>query len=189
MSPARAEISSVARRNRDSPAKAPSSASQTMGVGDELCVGDEVRVVTLLGDEVKGTVYCEDAVTGTLVLRASHTHTRVTCDLRMLNRKALKSVEVITRAQDRLDTAAAADAEADEQGGSDDVLMDHTRLMAVSERDLVKKEQKAVAAAERAWAQINKKATPEGQEIFDALARTTQCEWEGQSIVVYDQVR
>lgn len=45
-------------------------------------------------------------------------------------------------------------------------------LVLFSERELDRKEKKALMEATRAWAQINRRATAEGQAIFDLFTKT-----------------
>ncbi|CAM9780966.1 unnamed protein product [Chrysoparadoxa australica] len=130
---------------------------------------DKMVQITLdTGETLKGLLYTEDSVTGTLVVKQRHQHTSSTCHVRFINRKAVTSLEIL-----------------DEQ--VDEVLLHQTQP--VSEKELAKKEAKALQEVERALAQINRNASSEGQALFDALAKTMECDWEGESIRVYDQVR
>ena len=52
----------------------------------------------------------------------------------------------------------------------------HTRLSVarrtISERELGRKEQRALVETTKAWAQINQRASSEGQAIFDLFTKT-----------------
>ncbi|CAN0099303.1 unnamed protein product, partial [Discosporangium mesarthrocarpum] len=62
-------------------------------------------------------------------------------------------------------------------------------LPIVSEAELRRKEARTVEEVARAWAQINRNASKEGQKLFDAFAKTLSCEWDGESIVVLSSVK
>lgn len=58
----------------------------------------------------------------------------------------------------------------------------------VSVDDMRRRKNKAVKAAKQEIAQIGVGVTPEAQQLFDSLAKTMNCRWDGQSIVVFDMV-
>ena len=58
----------------------------------------------------------------------------------------------------------------------------------VSVDDLRRRKHKAVTQAKEAIAQIGVGVTADAQRVFDSLAKTMQCRWEGDSIVVLDMV-
>ncbi|KAG5180391.1 anticodon-binding domain-containing protein [Tribonema minus] len=136
----------------------------------DLPVGARVRVWTCLNETVEGTVYTVDHTTGMLVLQCTPVPpVGGNCSMRMVNAGHLTATEVL---------------EAPADGGA---LGPHGRIS--SAKELERKEAKAMRDAERALSQINFNASGEAQAIFDALARTMDCEWLGLSIVIYDQVQ
>lgn len=63
------------------------------------------------------------------------------------------------------------------------------RLPMVDPKRGAEREKKAIQAAAQEAAKIGVGVSREGQQIFDALAKTLPCRWEGKQIVVLEEVR
>jgi protein LSM12 len=142
-------------------------------------VGTRVRVTTAVNEVFEGVVYTVDPRSDMIVLRvpAAAGEQRkkgkaTQCQMRMVNRIQITGIE--TLAENAIEDA-------------DDIL-DIKTIRMVTDEELDKKEQRAFRDAAKAMAQINKNATPEGQATFDVLAKTMECEWHGESIIVLEQV-
>eukprot|EP00037_Helgoeca_nana_P022232 m.226369 g.226369 ORF g.226369 m.226369 type:complete len:217 (-) comp25928_c2_seq1:1653-2303(-) len=132
--------------------------------------GCAIRVTTLSGEVVEGEVYAVDeASTESLILRLPNT-TRATLpsvfDYRIIATRFIKNAVYISGAQ------GAPIAE--------------PSYVCVDE--MKRRKAKAVFKAKEAIAQIGVGVTPEAQNVFDSLAKTMGCRWDGQSIVVLDMV-
>jgi len=92
------------------------------------------------------------------------------CELRLIPSHSIKKIEVLRESE----TA------------SEEISTEI--LPAVDPAEHEKREKEAYEAMERAMEQLNPNASPEGQFIFDALARTLECNWKDNSILVLDQV-
>ncbi|CAM9962857.1 unnamed protein product, partial [Phaeothamnion confervicola] len=134
----------------------------------EPVVGSKVRVTTSTDEVVEGVVYSYVPEFSLLMLKRDLAHTITNCAMHVFTMPHVRSIEVLEKAID------------DPQG--------FYRLPSVSEAEVSKKEEKALKDAERLLAQLNLQASPEGQQIFDALAKTMDCEWQDRTIIVYGQV-
>ncbi|KAI3661377.1 hypothetical protein MP638_007172 [Amoeboaphelidium occidentale] len=54
---------------------------------------------------------------------------------------------------------------------------------------LTQREHNAIKEIHKQLSRVNKNASSYGQDIFDALAKTLPCRWEGKDIIVMDEVR
>ncbi|EEH57278.1 uncharacterized protein MICPUCDRAFT_47278 [Micromonas pusilla CCMP1545] len=136
-----------------------------MGVAD-WGIGHVVSGVTATGEKFAGEVFTFDEGTGLAVLRAKgdivNTH-----DVRILRAEGVSDLKSTPP--------------------SDPPKME--KLPVVDEARCQKREEAAVKAATISAANIGVDVTAEAQDIFDALARTLPCRWEGRSIVVLDEVK
>eukprot|EP00887_Chlorella_sp_A99_P006198 scaffold3.g6198.t1 len=62
------------------------------------------------------------------------------------------------------------------------------RLPVVDPKRGAERERKAVAAAQAEAAKIGEGVSAEAQQIFDALAKTLPCRWDGPKIVVLEEI-
>ncbi|KAG5192888.1 anticodon-binding domain-containing protein [Tribonema minus] len=144
-------------------------------------VGDRVKVTLSSGEIIEGLVYTEDRMTNMLVLQcsgaaASGAGAAATCSMRMLSREHIIALLVVQ-------------AQAWDWTGDDAATFSVAKLPTVTPKELHKKEEKALREAERAMAQLNARATLEGQALCFALSKTMDCEWDNVSLIVFDQVR
>lgn len=141
---------------------------------DAVELGWKVRLILVGGKEwYEGAVYTVDPVTNTIVLFSKPTNAGTKTDaydVRLVPSHAVEKIVVLDR---EADPALAASRE----------------TPVVDQKQLAKREQEAFQAMERAMAQLNPNASPEGQAIFDGLNKTMDCTWIQNSIVVLDQVR
>lgn len=141
---------------------------------DAVELGWKVRLVLLDGKEwYEGAVYTVDPVTNTIVLFSKPTapgNRADAYDVRLVPSHAVEKVVVLDRE-------------------ADPALAVSRKMPLVDQKQLAKREQEAFQAMERAMAQLNPSASPEGQAIFDGLNKTMDCTWLQNSIVVLDQVR
>eukprot|EP00904_Undaria_pinnatifida_P004365 jgi/Undpi1/1392/HiC_scaffold_11.g04784.m1 len=133
----------------------------------ELTVGRRVRIRPKVGQIQEGVVYTHDAITNTITIKQD-----------IANTKTHSAVMVFNRAHVEIDVVPGAD-----------VVDDYVALPNISDRELERKEKKALHEAARAWAQINRAASNEGQAIFDLFTKTLECDWSGQSIIILSSVR
>ena len=129
-------------------------------------IGHEVSGVTSTGEKFSGEVYTFDQGTGIAVLRTKgdivNSH-----DVRVLNTAGCVDVKsVAPKEKPTLE-----------------------KLPVVDEARNQKREAAAIKAAQASAANIGVGVTQEAQDIFDALARTLPCAWDGQDIAVMDEVR
>ncbi|CAM9198551.1 unnamed protein product [Choristocarpus tenellus] len=134
----------------------------------EFIVGQRVRVRPRVGDAQEGVVYTLDSATNTLTIKQEIPHTTTHCSILVFNRSFI---------------------EVDAIGGDEGGIDPDVALPSVSEQDLERKEARAVKDAAKAWAQINGNASKAGQTLFDAFAKTLECEWDRESIVVLGSVK
>eukprot|EP00903_Cladosiphon_okamuranus_P010148 g9609.t1 len=133
----------------------------------EVTVGQRVTVRPKVGPSQEGVVYTQDTVTNTITIKQDIPNTRTHSTILVFNRA---HVEI-----DVVPGAVAVD--------------ESVALPNISERELERKEQKALVERTKAWAQINQRASSEGQAIFDLFTKTLDCEWSDQSIVILGSVR
>ena len=135
-----------------------------MGASD-WGIGHEVSGTTASGEAFSGSVFTYDEGTKIAVLRTEgeiiNTH-----DVRVLNTEGMRE-----RAFEAPASAVAMDA-----------------LPVVDRARSERREEANVKAALTSAANIGVGVTQEAQDIFDAIARTLPCSWEGKVIKVMDEV-
>ena len=121
----------------------------------------------------EGAVYTVDPVTKTVVLfsAAEKPVTQDSRDVRLVPEHAIDSIKVV-KPPDAKDKKALV-----------------APLPAIDVAACEKREQDAFEAMEAAMAMLNPNASAAGQACFDALSKTLDCSWNGDSINVLDQVR
>ena len=104
---------------------------------------------------------------GILMVRKAVVHSTLASELRVIMANAITDYKV-----DEKESEAPADTKK------------------TSKRALAKREQDTYFKVESRMSELNDKASAEGQMVFDAIHKTTDCKWvDGDSIVVLEQVR
>ena len=120
-----------------------------------------------VGEPVTGFVHTKDEDMGILMVRKSVVHSTRASELRVIMSHAIKGYIV-----DEKESEAPID----------------TRK--TTKNALQKREQNTFFKVESLMSELNDKASPEGQTVFDAIHKTMDCKWvDGNSIVVLDQVK
>ncbi|KAL7554353.1 hypothetical protein ACHAWF_018615 [Thalassiosira exigua] len=131
------------------------------------------------GNTIRGLVYCTDEASNSVVLQKSLAHTTLSSEVAVINassvteRRAVEAKEV-----------------GEEEGGAGSVEEAKVPLPNVSRRALEERERRALRMAEESFGQVNQRASPEGQKIFDKLLKAcNDVVWRGESILVLKQIR
>jgi len=140
---------------------------------DKLKIGATVSIKLKDSGSCEGAVYTVDPVTKTVVLfsAAEKPVTQDSRDVRLVPEHAIDSIKVV-KPPDAKDKKALV-----------------APLPAVDVSACKKRESEAYEAMEAAMAMLNPNASAAGQACFDALSKTLDCSWSGDSINVLDQVR
>mmetsp|Transcript_36364 Transcript_36364/g.88823 ORF Transcript_36364/g.88823 Transcript_36364/m.88823 type:complete len:183 (+) Transcript_36364:38-586(+) len=143
-----------------------------MGAEEVWAVGNRVRLrLSGMETDIEGYVYTDDASVGCVVLQNPSASDPGRYDVQVV-RKAV--VEKVTRIEG--DASEAFVPKWDEP-------------REVNWGRLRQREAAALQKIEREQARINANVTAEVQAVFDALAKTLPCRWDGDDIVVMDVVR
>lgn len=138
------------------------------GAAPTFALGSRVRVVPAGGDAAEGEVFAYDPSLATLVLSLPGLNPQ-THDLCVVN---------VSKLAEATELAAAP-------GGGASMpelpVVDVTRCMA--------REEAAVRRAQEQSGNIGVGVSDEAQDVFDALAKTMPCAWDGRDIVVMQMVR
>lgn len=137
----------------------------TQRITDGLDVGCHVKLSTVLDEEVEGEIFALDTNTNCLVL-VQPGSTPFHNTLRLLKLNFLKAV---------------VSSEPPSNPPS-------TQLPYVDMQRCRDREEKAIRAAEMEANKIGVGVTRQAQQIFDALCKTLPCRWDGQRIVVLDEI-
>jgi len=161
---------------------------------------NSVVELTLAPDKevVQGLVYTTDEITKSIVLKKSLKHTTLASEIRICNAASVLE-KTFLRTQNQVvnkkknENGPDKDTEGkdfDKEGGFNPELEMSIPLPAVSKKSLDEKEKRSMYLAEEAFSQINQKATPEGQAVFDRLLKAcNEVMWKDESIFVLNQIR
>ena len=140
---------------------------------DKLKIGATVSIKLKDSGSCEGAVYTVDPVTKTVVLfsAAEKPVTQDSRDVRLVPEHAIDSIKVVKQPDAKDKKALVAP------------------LPAIDVAACKKRESEAYEAMEAAMAMLNPNASAAGQACFDALSKTLDCSWNGDSINVLDQVR
>jgi hypothetical protein len=133
-------------------------------VVDMLDVGSTATLSAASGEELRGEVLALDQATGLLTLKQPGS-TPFHSNLRILRIQDVQSVSAVA------------------PGTSN-----NGKLPYIDPQRCKDREERAVAAAELEAAKVGVDVTPEAQAIFNGLAKTLPCRWQGATIVVLDEV-
>lgn len=136
------------------------------GVAHDWEVGCEVILKTVADEEISGEVFAFDKNARIVVVKQPGTAPR-TSTVRIITERYLASVMFGKRPENALDL----------------------RLPPVNLQVCKEREDKAVRAAEAEAARIGAGVSKIAQQMFDALAKTMPCRWDGPTIVVLEEVR
>ena len=126
-----------------------------------------MTVTLSAGEPVTGFVHTKDEKMGILMVRKKVVHSTLASELRMIMAGTITDYTV-------------------DEAESEPPI--NTRK--TSKRALEKRERDAMFKVESAISELNDKASPEGQTVFDSIHKTMDCKWvDGESITVLDQVR
>lgn len=156
---------------------------------------------------VRGLVYTTDEISNSIVLKKALSHSTVTSEIRIINAASVLEKKTIpmsngggksnvkvglgTKASNSPTINAAASGESNKEASNEGVKEESPLpLPSVSKKSLEEKERRAIMLAEESFGQINQKASPYGQEVFDRLVKAcNEVVWRGESIFVLNQVR
>mmetsp|Transcript_13978 Transcript_13978/g.16888 ORF Transcript_13978/g.16888 Transcript_13978/m.16888 type:complete len:191 (-) Transcript_13978:410-982(-) len=139
--------------------------ADTAAFGD-LSIGCFVHVRTVLGEDIQGELFAYDSKFNCVCIQEQSEDGKVT-GVRVLKANFIKDV-----------------VEATERNPGKEVDPLPTLDMAKCRA----REAKALKAAEEEAANIGVGVTEQAQEIFDALAKTLPCKWNGTRMIVLDEV-
>lgn len=117
------------------------------------------------GQSVKGEVYCTDPVANLVIVQDSQN------DIRMIS---VASIDAETRDED-----------------SEDTTIELKKVEAVHfKKALEEREKRAIRMAQEKIKQLNPKAAPKGQLVFDSLLKACNVVvWKNESIIVLDSIK
>lgn len=149
---------------------------------ESLEVGALVRATVKPDDEeCEGVVYTVDPVTKTLVLYSRIDETEE-CAIRLIPKHSISKLEVLSTSLSFIVVTPSIGEPTEERAkfGSPQPIDD---------KELEKRERSAVEATERAIAELNPNAPKPGQAVFNTFAKTMDCTWNANAVVVLDQVQ
>lgn len=167
-----------------------SSSSAGAGAGGPGTLAATYPVNTLVelklapaGETVRGLVYCTDETSNSIVLRKSLPYTTLTSEITVINASCVTERRALDAAKD--------EAAARELAGTSDPDEIGAPLPSVSRRALEERERRAIRLAEESLSQVNQRASPEAQKIFDKLLKAcNEVVWtRGESILVLKEIR
>ena len=163
----------IAARRSSALAAGAAMASNGKVAVDKLKIGATVSIKLKDSGSCEGAVYTVDPVTKTVVLfsAAEKPVTQDSRDVRLVPEHAIDSIKVVKQPDAKDKKALVAP------------------LPAIDVAACKKRESEAYEAMEAAMAMLNPNASAAGQACFDALSKTLDCSWSGDSINVLDQVR
>lgn len=138
----------------------------------ELVVGTRVVFRTTLGETIVSTVFEYDPITACVMLREPGAHNGV-ATLRILRTTCISEVISVERPA---------------PGRPPDVLDYAGGLPEVCPEKGKRREERALLAAQMEADRVGEGVTKETQMVFEALAKTMPCRWQGKSILVLDLV-
>lgn len=167
---------------------------------------------------VQGLVYATDEISKCIVLKKSLKHTTLASEIRICNAASVLEHKILRTAsqnssnsitsstQNSTKSTKEEDASSEPKttitdGGetttetsendTNNIPMEAPiPLPVVSKKALDERERRAMRLAEESFAQINQKASPEGQAVFDRLLKAcNEVVWKDQSIYVLNQIR
>ncbi|KAK4528640.1 hypothetical protein GAYE_SCF62G6585 [Galdieria yellowstonensis] len=135
---------------------------------DDWIVGLDVELCTFDGKEYRGVVYTYDADANCVVL-VKPSKDAPKSDLRILKASLIKNIQVLGKADG----------------------VDHLpqQLPPLNLEALKVREEQALQKARKDLSRIGVGVSQQAQEIFDALCKTLPCQWEGDTIVIFDSVK
>ncbi|EME28914.1 Protein LSM12 [Galdieria sulphuraria] len=134
---------------------------------DDWIVGLEVEIFTFDGKEYRGIVYTYDADANCVVL-ARKSQDSLKSDLRILKASLVKNINVLGRSNvDQLPQ----------------------QLSPLNLEALKMREEQALQKARKDLARTGVGVSQQAQEIFDALCKTLPCQWEEDSIVIFENIK
>lgn len=170
---------------------------------EPLCLAYPLNAVMELkmspgGEIVRGTVYTTDEISNSIVLKKSLAHTTLAYEVRILNASSVIEKKIIqlsgTAGSDKgeygVDGSSTRTGDSSKNIAAYDGVDVSLSLPAVSKKTLEERERRALRLAEESFGQINQKATPEGQVVFDRLLKAcNEVVWRDESIFVLNQIR
>merc|ERR1712008_438745 len=143
-----------------------------------------------------------DEISNSVVLKNSLTHTNLTCEVRILNASSVLEKKIIeaagpvnfVKAEQHGGGVDGSAKQTDESNrnvdGFGNVADSALLIPAVNIKNLEERERWALRQAEESFGQINQKATPVGQVVFDRLLKACGVVvWRDESIFVMNQIR
>lgn len=169
---------------------------------------NSVVELTLSPDKeiVRGLVYTTDEISNSIVLKKSLKHTTLASEIRICNAASVLSRTIITT-ESQISNSQNGKEEVNAESNSKTGKVSRTKegtndlenkvdlevpipLPVVSRKALDEREKRAIRLAEEGFAQINQKASPEGQAVFDRLLKAcNEVVWKDESIFVLNQIR
>ncbi|PRP76933.1 hypothetical protein PROFUN_06211 [Planoprotostelium fungivorum] len=131
----------------------------------ESFIGLHVQIKTLSDDTLEGEIFSYDSNTGCVVLSTSLVHTTMKKTLNIIKTSHIKDIQYIGKG-----------------------TTTNLRLPSVDVTKIRNKEDIAVRTAKEEQLRIGVNVSKEAQDIFNALSKTLPCRWDGDTIIVLDEI-